>query len=50
MSYIFKAGHRVQLTLTFGDPSGATDAVPNVTVLRGPKTRSYVTLPIIPAR
>jgi uncharacterized protein len=49
MSYIFKAGHRVQLTLTFGDPSGATDAVPNVTVLRGPKTRSYVTLPIIPA-
>jgi len=48
MSYIFKAGHRVRLTLTFGDPIRATDAVPTVTVLRGPKTHSYVTLPIIP--
>ena len=46
MSYIFPAGHRIRLTLTFSSPSGsAGDAV---TILRGPGTSSSITLPVIP--
>ena len=47
MSYIFKAGHRIRLTLTFADPArGASPAT--VSVHQGPKQASYVTLPLIP--
>jgi hypothetical protein len=51
MSYIFKAGHRLRLTLFFADPAAPTspDAKTMVTVLRAPATPSSVTLPIIPA-
>ena len=51
MSYIFKAGHRLRLTLFFADPAApaAPDTKARVTVLRAADTPSFVTLPIIPA-
>jgi putative CocE/NonD family hydrolase len=49
MSYIFKAGHKVRVTLTFADPRGR-DAPPPVTVLTGPQHSSALVLPVIPAR
>lgn len=49
MSYIFKAGHKVRVTLTFADPQ-RRDAPPPVTVLAGGATPSAITLPLIPAR
>ena len=49
MSYIFKAGHRLRLTLFFADPEAPTaPRTGAVTVLRGPDTPSFVTVPIIP--
>jgi predicted acyl esterase len=49
MSYIFKAGNRVRVTLTFADPQ-RRDAPPPVTVLAGGATPSAINLPVIPAR
>ncbi len=47
MSYIFPAGHRIRVTLTFSSPSGGPGHP--VTVLRGPGRLSAITLPVIPA-
>ena len=47
MSYIFKAGHRVRLVLTFS-PAGAGGAN-SVEILRGGGTASKLVLPVIPA-
>jgi putative CocE/NonD family hydrolase len=49
MSYIFKAGHRIGLQLTFADPKRRDGPAPTVTVRRGPETLSRLTLPVIPA-
>jgi hypothetical protein len=49
MSYIFKSGHKVRLTLTFADPQ-RRESPPPVTVLSGGATPSALTLPLIPAR
>jgi predicted acyl esterase len=49
MSYIFKAGHNVRLTLTFADPQ-RRESPPPVTVLSGGVTPSALTLPLIAAR
>lgn len=49
MSYIFKAGNKLRVTLTFADPQ-RRDAPPPVTVLTGGTTPSTLTLPLIPAR
>ncbi len=48
MSYIFKAGHKVRLTLGFADPQ-RREAPPPVAILTGPSTPSALTLPLIPA-
>lgn len=48
MSYIFPAGHRIRVTLTFSSPSGGPGSP--VTVLRGPGRLSAITLPVIPSR
>jgi hypothetical protein len=49
MSYIFKAGHKLRLTLNFADPQ-RRDAPPPVTVLTGGATPSAISLPLIPSR
>ena len=51
MSYIFKAGHTLRLTLFFADPSAPTapDAATRVTVFRAPGRASSVILPIVAA-
>jgi uncharacterized protein len=49
MSYVFKSGHKVRLTLTFADPQ-RRESPPPVIVLSGPSTPSALTLPLIPAR
>lgn len=48
MSYIFPAGHRIRLTLTFSSPTGQAGSP--VTLLRGPGMASAITLPVIPIR
>ncbi len=50
VSYIFKGGHRLRLTVFFSDPKGAMqpDATARVTVLHAPDRPSSVTLPIVP--
>jgi predicted acyl esterase len=50
-SYIFKAGHRIRLTLQFADPRGTpkVDPAPVVTVLHRPDAASMIELPIIAA-
>lgn len=48
MSYVFKAGHKVRVTITFADPARAASAPP-VTILTGPQTPSHIVLPVIPA-
>ena len=45
MSYVFKAGHRIRLTLSFSDP--ASGAVQTVTVHEGGKSASQIRLPIV---
>jgi putative CocE/NonD family hydrolase len=49
MSYIFRAGHRLRLTLFFADPAAPTapGAKATISVLRAPSMPSSVTLPII---
>lgn len=49
MSYIFKAGHKLRLTLTFADPQ-RRDAPPPVTILTGGAAPSTLTLPLIPVQ
>ena len=48
MSYIFKAGHKVRVTISFADPQ-RRDAPPPVTILTGGAMGSTLTLPLIPA-
>jgi uncharacterized protein len=48
MSYLFKAGHRIRVTVTFTDPAGRVAGVPPVELLRGGRFASYVMLPVIP--
>ena len=50
MSYIFKAGHRIRLRLTFADPQPTAAEAPEVNVLWGGGHASRLTLPLIPAR
>ena len=45
MSYVFKAGHRIRLTLSFSDP--ASGAAQTVTVHEGGKNASQIRLPIV---
>jgi putative CocE/NonD family hydrolase len=49
MSYIFRAGHRIRLTLTFTDPARSPAGAPEVRVLWGGARASRLTLPLIPA-
>ena len=45
MSFIFKAGHRIRLTLSFSDPASGT--VQDVTVHEGGRNASQIRLPIV---
>jgi putative CocE/NonD family hydrolase len=49
-SYLFKAGHRVRITLQFSDARATTklDPPPQVTVLQGAEHPSRIILPVIP--
>ncbi len=49
-SYLFKAGHRVRITLQFSDARATArlDPAPQVTVLSGGEFASRVILPVIP--
>lgn len=47
MSYIFKTGHRIRVTVTFADPQ-LREAPPPVTILTGGATPSALSLPLIP--
>jgi uncharacterized protein len=49
MSYIFKAGNKVRVTITFADPQ-RRESPPPVTILTGGATPSILTLPLIPRR
>ena len=48
-SYIFKAGHRIRLTLQFADPRATAklDPAPEVAVLHGRDNASLIELPIV---
>jgi predicted acyl esterase len=50
MSYLFKAGHRVRITLQFSDARATTklDPAPQVTVLQGREFPSRLVLPVTP--
>jgi hypothetical protein len=50
MSYLFKAGHRVRVTLQFADPRATPklDPAPQVTVLHRTGNASRIDLPVIP--
>ena len=50
MSYIFKPGHKVRVTLAFVDPQRRTEGATLVTILSGPETPSAIVLPVIPTR
>lgn len=45
MSYVFKAGNRIRLTLSFSDP--ASGAPQTVTVHEGGRNASQITLPVV---
>jgi predicted acyl esterase len=47
-SYLFKAGHRIRLTLQFADARATPklDPAPQVTVLHGAGTASMIELPV----
>jgi putative CocE/NonD family hydrolase len=49
MSYIFKAEHKLRVTLTFADPQ-RRDQAPPVAILAGGATPSAINLPLIPKR
>ena len=48
-SYVFKAGHRMRLTLQFADPRSTprADPAPQVTVLHRPGAASLIELPLV---
>ncbi|HEX8755903.1 MAG TPA: CocE/NonD family hydrolase [Steroidobacteraceae bacterium] len=46
MSYIFRAGHRIRVTLAFSSPTAGRSEP--VTILTGPGRPSAITLPVIP--
>lgn len=48
MSYIFKAGHRIRVSVTFADPAQRAEASPTVSLLSEVRRRSYIDLPLIP--
>ena len=50
MSYLFKAGHRIRVTLQFADAraTAKADPAPWVTVFHGPGAASRIILPVIP--
>ena len=50
MSYLFKAGHRIRLHVTFADPARKAGTPPVVQVHTGPGQLSFLTLPVIPAK
>ena len=49
ISYIFKAGHRIRLVITFAEPirTPKVSPAPEVTIYRNSVHPSYITLPII---
>lgn len=49
-SYVFKAGHRIRMTLQFADPRATpkVDSPPEITVKHGPDHPSRLILPVIP--
>jgi predicted acyl esterase len=51
-SYLFKAGHRIRLTLQFADARATPKLAPapQVSILHGRGTPSSIELPVIPAR
>jgi putative CocE/NonD family hydrolase len=49
MSYIFKAGHKLRVSLSFSDPQ-RRETPPPVTILTGGAAPSALTLPLIPVR
>lgn len=49
MSYIFKAGHKLRLTLSFSDPQRREGEPSKVTIHRSPRRPSALVLPVIPA-
>jgi predicted acyl esterase len=50
MSYVFKAGHRIRVTLQFSDAraTAKVDPAPDVTVFARPGAQSRIVLPVIP--
>lgn len=48
MSYIFPAGHRLRLNLSFVDPENGENSSEDVSVLTGPEHPSRLVLPVIP--
>ena len=50
MSYLFKAGHRIRVTLQFADAraTAKVEPAPVIAVLRGPGSPSQIVLPVIP--
>lgn len=50
MSYIFQAGHRIRLTVTFADPQRRPGQSFEATLHSSPERPSFITLPLIPAR
>jgi len=50
LSYLFKAGHRIRLTLNFSDERATprSDPAPRITVYGGADKDSVLTLPVIP--
>jgi len=49
MSYIFKAGHRIRIAVSFSDPARGASP-PDVEILTGGANASRITLPVIPTR
>lgn len=49
MSYIFKAGHRIRIAVSFSDPARGANP-PEVEILTGGAHASRITLPVIPTR
>lgn len=47
MSYIFKAGHRIRIAVSFSDPAHGASP-PDVDILTGGEHASRITLPVIP--
>ena len=50
LSYLFKAGHRIRVTLQFADvrATAKVDPAPQVTILHRPGAASRIDLPVIP--